>query len=144
MTIVIEIDGKAVAKGRGRVGMVGGHPTVFTPAATRSYENLIKLKASQVMAGKLPIEGPVDVRALVYIAIPDSFSKKKKAHALEGVIRPCVKPDSDNFLKSCLDGLNAIVIADDKQAVDCHVHKFYSMKPRMRIEVRELFPVGII
>lgn len=138
-SIIIEIDGKAVAKGRGRVGMVNGHATVFTPSHTRKYENLVKLKASEVMGDRDPIEGAVEVFVHVYLDYPKSASKKKLAEMMSGFIRPCTKPDIDNYVKSALDGINTIVIKDDNQVVSLHAHKVYRSKPAMRIEVRECY-----
>jgi Holliday junction resolvase RusA-like endonuclease len=139
MTIVIEIDGEPVAKGRGKIGrMANGRPVIFTPAKTRNNENLIKMAAMAAMKGRDPIKGAVSVSVGVYISLPKSFSKKKLAMAEIGVIRPCVKPDIDNFYKQALDGLNAIVFVDDNQVVELNGFKLYRAKPGMRIEVREL------
>lgn len=139
MSIVIEIDGKVVAKGRGRVGLVNGHATIFTPAHTRSYENRIKDQAALAMAGRDPIEGAVMVTVHVYLPYPKSVSQKALESMARGDLRPCTKPDIDNYVKSAMDGLNAIVIRDDNQVVSVYAHKLYSSKPRLRIEVREMY-----
>lgn len=138
MNVVINIDGKPVAKGRGRIGNVAGHPTIFTPAATRQNENLIKLAAMGAMAGRDPIEGPVEVDVQVFLDFPKSFSKKRLVEAQLGRIRPTTKPDIDNYVKSALDGINTIVFKDDNQVVCVHACKYYREKPALRIEVREL------
>jgi Holliday junction resolvase RusA-like endonuclease len=139
MTIVIEIDGEPVAKGRGKIGrMANGRPVIFTPAKTRANENLIKMAAMAAMKGRDPIKGAVMVRIGIYIALPKSFSKKKLRDAEMGLIRPCVKPDLDNFIKSAMDGLNTIVFVDDNQVVEMEGFKMYRNKPGMRIEVTEI------
>lgn len=139
MTIVIEIDGEPVAKGRGKIGrMANGRPVIFTPAKTRANENLIKMAAMAAMKGRDPIRGAVMVRVGVYIGFPKSMSKKKLLDAEMGLIRPCVKPDLDNFIKSCLDGCNTIVFVDDNQVVELEGFKMYRSKPGMRIEVTEI------
>lgn len=139
MNVVIEIDGEPVAKGRGKIGrMANGRPVIFTPAKTRSNENLIKMAAMAAMKGREPIKGAVAVSVAVHIMLPKSFSKKKLALAEIGIIRPCVKPDLDNFYKSAMDGLNAIVFVDDNQVVELNGFKMYRAKPGMRIEVTEL------
>ncbi len=139
MNVVVEIDGEPVAKGRGRIGrMANGRPVMFTPAKTRNNENLIKMAAMVAMKGRDPIKGAVLVRVAVYIAFPKSFSKKKLRDAEIGVIRPCVKPDLDNFIKSAMDGLNTIVFVDDNQVVELEGFKLYRAKPGMRIEVVEI------
>lgn len=140
MSIIIEIDGKAVAKGRGKVGkLADGRVTVFTPAHTRKYENLIRLAAGKAMGDRDPIDGAVEVFVHVYIDYPKSLSKKKLADAVMGFLKPCTKPDIDNYVKSALDGINTIVIKDDNQVVSLHAYKVYRSKPAMRIEVRECY-----
>lgn len=138
MKIVVEIDGEPVAKGRGRIGrMANGRPVIFTPAKTRNNENLIKMAAMAAMKGRDPIKGPVLVKVGVFIGFPKSFSKQKLRDAEIGVIRPCVKPDLDNFYKSAMDGLKTIVFVDDNQVVELNGFKMYRAKPGMRIEVVE-------
>ncbi len=139
MSVVINIDGKTVAKGRGRVGTVNGHATVFTPAHTRKYEDRVKLAASLAMEGRDPIEGPVEIFINVYLDFPQSFSAKKREAAINGFLKPCTKPDIDNYVKSALDGINTIVIKDDNQVVSLHAHKSYRSKPALRIEVKEFY-----
>lgn len=147
MNVILTIDGKAVAKGRGRHAVVNGHARVFTPAHTRTYENRIKDAAAAAMVGRDPIAGAVEVFVHVYLPYPKSMTKKKMSAAVAGFIRPCTKPDIDNYVKSALDGINAIVIVDDNQVVSLHAHKVYRHKPAMRIEVKEMYvpplPLGV-
>jgi Holliday junction resolvase RusA-like endonuclease len=145
VSIVLDIVGEAVAKGRGRVGKdAKGNARVFTPVATKNYEYLIRLVAGRVMAGRPPLEGPVDVDVAVMIAYPNSGTKKKLTDAREGRSRPCTKPDIDNYVKSALDGINKVVFVDDNQVVTLHARKLYGAVPGMRIEVRETYqPAGI-
>lgn len=140
MSIIINIDGKAVAKGRGRVGKdAKGNARVFTPTATKNYEHLIRLAAMRVMDGRRPIEGPVDVWVHVRLPYPKSLSKKQLTEAIGGHRRPCTKPDIDNYVKSALDGINQVVFVDDNQVVSLYAHKHYNSKPGMRLEIRETF-----
>lgn len=138
MTIVIEIAGKPVAKGRGRIGSVNGQPRIFTPASTRANENHIKLAAAVVMAGKAPLECAVEVFVHVYLDYPKTMSKRRRTEAIAGRVRPTTKPDIDNYVKSALDGINTIVVRDDNQVVSVYAHKIYHSRPHVRIEVREL------
>lgn len=138
-SVIIDIDGKAVAKGRGRIGTINGQARIFTPSATRRNENLIKLAAMAAMDERAPFEGAVEVFIHVYLDYPKSFSKKKLTDAVSGRIRPTTKPDIDNYVKSALDGINTIVFRDDNQVVSLHAHKVYRSKPSMRIEVRECY-----
>jgi Holliday junction resolvase RusA-like endonuclease len=112
--------------------------STYTPAQTRSEQDAIKLFASLAMQGRPPLEGPLDLRFAAYFAVPDSWSAKKKAQALEGIIRPTRKPDADNLVKQC-DALNGLVFKDDSQITDVAVWKRYSDRPRVVIEIR---PIG--
>ena len=49
--------------------------------------------------------------------------------ALDGDIKPTVKPDADNVEKAVKDALNGVVWVDDCQVVNCEKEKFYSTKP---------------
>lgn len=80
------------------------------------------------------MEGPVTLVMWVRFPVPESWSKKKRAMALSGLIFPTVKPDADNSLK-LTDALNELVFRDDKQIVDARVIKHYSDRPGMTIEV---------
>lgn len=142
MNIVIEIAGKPEAKGRGRVGRVkkaNGQEfaTVFTPAHTRKYEQLIRMEAGHAMGTRAPLNGPVEVAVFAYLPLPKSMPKKRIADAMAGRIKPCTKPDIDNYVKSALDGIINIVIVDDNQVVALHAHKVYDVRPRLRIEVSD-------
>lgn len=141
-SISFEVAGKVEAKGRGRVGRVGkgakAFTTVFTPAHTRKYEHLVRHAAGEAMGDRAPLEGAVEVFVNVYIPFPKSASKKKLTDMLAGFIRPCTKPDIDNYVKSALDGINNIVVVDDNQVVSLHAHKIFSDRPRLWVVVKPL------
>lgn len=128
--IVIELPGPPQGKARARVTRFG----TYTPAKTRAYEAALAWRAKTAMAGRPPLDGPLAVRVKAYMPIPRSWSKKKQAAALAGTIRPISKPDWDNLAKAC-DALNGIVWTDDARVVDGAVHKVYSDRPRLRVEV---------
>ena len=154
--VVIELRGMPEGKGRGRVGRLkNGRPMVFTPAATRKYEDALRYAASQAMQGRAPLEGALSVQMRATFPVPTSWSKKKQAAALglahrelawpslakwpdlHPKIYPCVKPDVDNLLKT-LDALNEVVWRDDKQVCEATVVKRYGAEPGIAIVVRVL------
>ncbi|WP_406565702.1 RusA family crossover junction endodeoxyribonuclease [Limosilactobacillus reuteri] len=67
-----------------------------------------------------------------------SISKKERELRIAGAHRPIVKPDTDNYIKSTLDGLNGLLWEDDNQIVKIVAEKYYSDRPRIEIEVERL------
>lgn len=128
--------GAPQGKGRPRVGRVGDHVRMFTPAKTLAYEGLVAHCGAAAMAGRPLLEGPVELRLLIDVQIPASWSKKKQAQALAGEILPTTKPDVDNVIKAIGDGLNGVVWKDDVQVTDVITRKRYSEKPQVRVLVR--------
>ncbi|HBP1604430.1 RusA family crossover junction endodeoxyribonuclease [Pseudomonas aeruginosa] len=133
--VMFTVPGEPVGKGRPRIGRVGAHTRMFTPAKTANYETLIALAAQQAMAGREPIVGAVLVELFITVSIPASWSKRKRAQALAGQIYPTKKPDKDNVIKAIYDGCNGIVWVDDVQAVDGYQRKRYGETPGVRVKV---------
>jgi Holliday junction resolvase RusA-like endonuclease len=137
-SIILVIPGQPQGKGRPRVGQVGGHARMFTPAKTVAYEGLIAHAGQLAMQGRAPIEGPVAVVVDMRCQIPASWSKKKQAQALDGLVRPTTKPDQDNVLKAIFDGLNGVAWRDDVQVVDITSRKRYAATPGVCVEIKPL------
>jgi Holliday junction resolvase RusA-like endonuclease len=140
MKISFTVPGEPVAKARARVffNKRAGRVMSMTPTKTASYENYIKLIATDHFPS--PIMGPLVMSIRVFRSMPKSLSKKLNEQAEAGQIRPTTRPDADNYLKSCLDALNGIAYRDDSQIVSVRVDKFYSTKPRTEIEIETIFP----
>lgn len=85
-----------------------------------------------------PLAGPLKVEMNFFRHVQSSVSKKERKLRLSGSHRPVVKPDTDNYIKSTLDGLNGLLWEDDNQIVDLIAHKYYSDNPRVEIEVTQL------
>jgi len=130
--LVIDLAGAPRGKGTGRAAP--NHRGVYQDAKTRSYEAQLRFAAMQAMEGEPPTPEAVEVEITAYIAVPSSWSKKKREAALSGALRPTVKPDCNNYSKA-LDALNGVVWVDDKQIVDERVRKLYSANPGLRIVV---------
>lgn len=129
------VPGTPVAKGRPRFARRGNFVSTYTPEKTASYENLVKLYASQAMQGKDLITGPVEVRVFLFVKPPASWSGKKQRRAILGEIFPTTKPDIDNTCKLLADACNEIVWKDDKQIVDLAVRKRYSETARAMVQI---------
>lgn len=110
----------------------------YAPEETVEYENLVRLAAHGAMKGRAPHLGPVEVLISSFYPIPKSWSKKRQQMAIDGAIRPTVKPDTDNVEKAILDGINAIVVRDDAQVCDNRHRKFYGPSPRVMVIVMKI------
>ncbi len=133
--IVITLAGVPIGKGRPRFSRKSGH--AYTPERTRTYENSLAYIAQAAMYGREIFEGPLSVSVLAVFPVPASWSNKRRAQALDGLIQPTCKPDADNLLK-VLDALNEIVWRDDKQIVLASILKQYGKKASYQVIIREL------
>lgn len=134
-SVSFTIPGEPQGKGRPRVGKIGGHARMFTPAKTAAYEVLIAHAAQQAMAGAAPLDCACAVQVSITVSVPASWSKKKQAAALLGEVLPTKKPDADNVVKAVFDGMNGVVWRDDVQAVDLAVRKRYGATPGVFVRV---------
>lgn len=120
-----------VAKERPRFSSRGGFVRAITAAKTRRFESDVRLWASKTV--KAPIEGPLKVTARFFLARPKKLKKGSNG-------QPITRPDTDNYLKSILDGLNGVVWSDDSQVVHIDAQKLYAMDnagPRISILVEK-------
>ena len=141
--IIIELPGDPVPKGRPRFRAVTARDgrsfvNAYTPAKTRAYERALAFVAKVAMRGKPPMDGPLKVSVTASLAVPSSWSAKKRDAALAGIVQPTGRPDADNFQKAAWDSLNSIVWVDDSQVVDARIVKTYAEQPSLRIEVEPL------
>lgn len=134
------IPGEPVGKGRPRAFRMGNGIRMHTPDKTARYENLVAMAGQQAMRGRAPICGAVEVEIVLLTVPPASWSKKKRAAALAGEIRPTSKPDADNTLKAIADACNGVVWLDDKQITDVVLRKRYAETPSAWVRVAEVAP----
>jgi hypothetical protein len=66
------------------------------------------------MDGRAPLAGAVRLDLVVELPVPLSWSKKRTLAALRGEVRPTSRPDLHNYVKTALDAINTIVVADDR------------------------------
>lgn len=133
--IAFTVPGQPQGKGRPRIGKIGQHARMFTPAKTVAYEGLIAHAAQAAMAGRPMLNEAVGVNVCIDCQVPASWSQKKQRAALAGEVLPESKPDADNVVKAVFDGLNGVLWRDDVLVVDLRVRKRYSATPCVRVEV---------
>lgn len=122
-TLAFTVPGDARGKGRPRASTRGGFARMYTDAKTRAYENTVRSFAANAMAGDPPLEGALDVSMQVRLAVPKSFSKRRRAAVLTGAEAYFGAFDADNLAKSILDGCNGTVFRDDRQVMSLLVVK---------------------
>lgn len=132
------VPGDPVAKGRPRATTIGGKARMYTPAKTERYESRVAVFAQQAMAGRTPADEALEVSIVATMAVPASWSRKKRERALAGELSPLSRPDADNIAKAITDGSNGIVWVDDSRIVSLSVMKLYGETPGVSVRVKTL------
>ena len=135
MKLVFEIE--PVEQARPRATRMGRGIRLYDPKKVSVYKKQLAMMC-KFQYKQAPLTGPLMVELNFFRHIQSSISKKERELRLSGIHRPVVKPDTDNYIKSTLDGLNGLLWEDDNQIVDLVAHKYYSDKPRVEIEVTKL------
>lgn len=133
--VAFSVPGSPVGKGRPKFARRGAFVTAYTDKKTVSYENLVRIYASEAFGNRPPFDGPVRLTLKISVTPPASWSKRKTSDALLGLVRPTTKPDVDNILKAICDSMNEIVYVDDKQICDVWLSKHYAAQPEVRVTV---------
>lgn len=137
MNVEFEIKGKVKAKQSFKFGRNG---IKYTPSDMVEYANLVRMSfINKYQAWDVNnfANKPLKAVIQVFMAIPSSYSQKKRGDALKGIIRPTVKPDCDNIAKNINDALNGIVYPDDKQITTLTVEKYYSDNEKVIISISD-------
>lgn len=113
-----------------------------TPARQRNTMAALRLAAMQAMQqanfGVGVFDEPLRLDLRAEFPIPKSMTKRNRARALTGEIRPAKRPDIDNIYKLAADALNTIVFRDDSLIVEATLRKFYSEQPKLVITVQPI------
>lgn len=125
-----------VAQARPRATRMGRGIRLYDPKKTADFKKQLRVLAQAEHIE--PLQNALSVEIWFYRAVQKSISKKEYARRTTGAIRPIVKPDVDNYIKSTLDGLNGVLWLDDAQIVDLSTHKLYADQPRIEIDLEEL------
>lgn len=108
----------------------------FTPQRQKNYQAVIKSMAAEAMAGRLLIEGPVEMKIMATWPWPKAIPPKRRNVA--GAGRKPTKPDVDNIAKIVKDALNLIVWKDDAQVWSLHAWKCWGDRPGLMVSIEAL------
>jgi len=81
---------------------------------------------------------PCIIDYIVFHKTPSNFNIDETFLAEMGIIRPLNKPDWDNIGKKYSDMSNENIWLDDSFVIDGRVQRFYSVLPRVEINIRYL------
>lgn len=134
-----EAIGEPVGKQRPRASMAGGHPRVYTPRTTLSYEQSVRSAYMAKYGCVDPISRPIRIVIEAYFGLnkgdytpKGALSKRGKAK-LDGFERHTKTPDFDNVAKAVVDALNGVAYTDDSLIYEATVRKGYAKVPHVRV-----------
>lgn len=81
---------------------------------------------------------PITVVFNIFLKTPNVFNIDDVFLSEMGLIRPIIKPDYDNLAKKYSDMSNHNIWLDDQMVVSGTVNKYYSILPRIEINIRFL------
>lgn len=79
---------------------------------------------------------PCDIEYRAYFPTPSYYNKTQIFLAEIGLDRPIIKPDFDNIEKSYSDAFTDNIWIDDIVVVDATLRKYYSVLPRVEIDLK--------
>lgn len=127
--------GQAIAKGRPRATVIGGHARMYTPERTTAFEGKVRAIACVEMAKAGLAATPEACRVeMAFERCPPKSWSKKKTLEMRGL--PITgRPDVDNQAKAILDALNGVVFEDDGQVSDLFVSRRWGETDSVRVAV---------
>ncbi len=130
MKIQLKFEIKPMAKQSFRTTRTGNK---YLDASVIKYRKAIRNMAIAQMRNQKAekIEGAVNMNIIFAFRRPKSLSKKERT------VPKTTKPDIDNLTKAILDALNGIAWKDDAQVTQINVHKIWSAKDQIEIEIWE-------
>lgn len=112
----------------------------------KAWRNHCQLLIANQYIGQPILEGALRAKLRFYIKPPQYISKiKKNQQALLDEIIPVGKKlDIDNYEKALYDSMSGIVFQDDGQIALHDVGKFYSLNPRIEVEIEVMKSLSIL
>jgi Holliday junction resolvase RusA-like endonuclease len=119
-----------------RTGYRGSGPTRVASNPKDKAAELRLVAMARTYRPLRPLEGPLRLSVAFVLPIPPSWSGRKRAEALAGVLQPTGRPDRGNLLKLLEDALQAAgFYVNDAQIVGGEVAKRYGDPPGYRIQL---------
>lgn len=134
MKFIFEIE--PVAQARPRATRCGKGIRFYDPKKTADFKKQLKQLAINQFKEK-PFENDIFIEISFYRPIQKSLSRKEYLKRQKNKVRPTVKPDLDNYVKSTLDALNGVLWSDDNIITEMTVRKLYSDEPRIELTILE-------
>ena len=103
----------------------------YTPNRQAAFMGVVKLFASQAMAGQEPMTGPIELSVRATYLVPKSWPAKRRATARW----KATKGDLSNVIKLLEDAMNGIVYHDDAQIASLVAQKTYSPLAGLTVSV---------
>lgn len=122
---------------RPRASSRGGHVRLYDPPKVKQFKSILHNLVTEQYK-KPPLTGALSVSLLFYRPVQRSLSNVERQRRLSNQHKPIVKPDTDNYIKSTLDGLNGVLWEDDSQIVKLTAEKRYGEYPRIEVEVKKV------
>lgn len=103
--ILFYVEGEPVPKQSYRAAKGGG----YTDPRVKAWQNLVAVRAREVMQGKSPLAGPIVMEVIFILG----------NHRIV---------DLDNLNKAICDACNGIIFEDDSQVFSLHLEKYIDKK----------------
>lgn len=138
MKLILEIEPKP--QSRPRFARRGSFTTTYEDKDMKAWRNRCQFLVANQYWGQPLLEGALKAKVRFYIKPPQYISKVKKNQQalLDEVIPVDKKPDIDNYEKALYDSMAEIVFKNDCQIALHDVGKFYSLNPRIEVEVNRI------
>lgn len=109
---------------------------VYSITGRQNYEFMKKYTKENLHELEQLLCTPCDIEYKVYFPTPSYYNKTEIFLAEIGLYRPIIKPDFDNIEKAYSDSFTNNIWIDDIVVVDATIRKYYSILPRVEIELK--------
>lgn len=135
MKLVLNIEPKP--QSRPRFARRGSFTTTYEDKDMKSWRERCRLLIANLYMVQPTLEGALRAKVRFFVKPPQYITKVKKNQQalIDETIPVAKKPDVDNYEKALYDSMSGIVFKDDGQIALHDVGKFYSLKPRIEVEV---------